>query len=57
MMKKKAADELFTVLLRVCTSVRACLSGVNNSEKKPFVFGGGGGKGKDTSETYGRKSH
>lgn len=40
--KKDATDELFTVLLRVCTSVCACLSGVNNSEKKPFVFRGGG---------------
>lgn len=43
----KTADELFMVLLRVCISV--CVSayvcvvgvaGVNNSEKKPFVFRG-----------------
>lgn len=51
----KATDELFMVLLQVCISfaqgcvcacvcVRACVrrgvAGVNNLEKKPFVFRG-----------------
>lgn len=45
----KAADELFMVLLRVCVSmcvfVYVCVggggvAGVNNSEKKQFVFRG-----------------
>lgn len=45
----KAADELFMLLLRVCVSACICVcvlggvggvAGVNNSEKKPFVFRG-----------------
>lgn len=42
----KAADELFMVLLRVCITlcvlfgVGGGIAGVNNSEKKPFVFRG-----------------
>lgn len=40
----KAADELFMVLLRVCITLCVLfgggIAGVNNSEKKPFVFRG-----------------
>lgn len=50
----KTAHELFTCAFVCVYGGAGGLSGVNNSEKSRLFSGG---EGKDTSETYGRKSH